>query len=405
MTAPTRCPVSSDFDPFGQELPSREAPVFFSEVLDGYVVTRHADVALVLRDGASFTVADNGQPVTPLGRHAERTLADGGFVVTRVLGSDDSPLHTARRKLLRAPFTTEAMSHWEPRIRATFAERLERIAPIGRADLVADVFVDATAIIALDFMGVPNDEIAEAKHFADGMLRFLFGRPSDDEQVATCELMLAHQAYARDLLARIRANPEGPGLLPYAVRLSVEQPDLFPDEWLLGLATTSLAAAHETTSAASANAIVLLLRNRSVWEALCADPGQIPNAVEESLRLGPSVTAQRRRCLEDTVVGDVTIPAGARVLALIAAGNRDDEVFASADDLELDRSNARTHLAFGFGAHLCLGAPLARLELRVLLEELTRRLPDLRLDDAELTYEPSVASCGPRSVLVSWKTQ
>src|SRR5438132_3478650 len=149
MTAPTGCPVSSDFDPFGQDLPAGERPVLFSEVLDGYVVTRHADVALVLRDSASFTVADNGQPVTPLSPQAERTLADGGFVVTRVLGSDDSPLHTARRKLLRAPFTTEAMSHWEPRIRAIFAERIERIAPLGCADLVADIFTDATVIIAL----------------------------------------------------------------------------------------------------------------------------------------------------------------------------------------------------------------------------------------------------------------
>ena len=377
-------------------------PACFDEALDRWIVTRYAEVARVLRDADAFTVADNGRPTTPLCPAAEQALADGGFVATTVLGSDDSPQHADRRKLLRVPFTSGAIATWEPRVRAVITDGIDSLIERGEADLVRDLLSNCAAVIALDFMGVPRDEVEDAKHFADGTLRFLFGQPTEDEQLATCRQMVDHQQFARHLLARIKADPSGPGLLAYVVRLSNEHPDLFPDEWLLGLATTSLAAAHETTAGAAGNALVLLLRHRQAWEALCADPTLIPNAVEECLRLGTSVTAQRRRALVDTMVGGVAIPAGARVLALMADANRDESQYTCPGDLDLSRPNARTHLAFGFGAHLCLGAPLARLELRVLLEELTRRIPHLRLDAQELTYETTVATRTPCSLRVSW---
>ncbi len=140
-----------------------------------------------------------------------------------------------------------------------------------------------------------------------------------------------------------------------------------------------LIAGHETTTSMAANAVVTLMRHRDAWDRLCADRALIPNAVEEILRFDSSVITWRRKALEAVEVAGVSIPEGADVLLALCSGNRDDAHFAPADRFDIARDNARTHLSFGFDIHYCLGAPLARLELRVILEELTRRLPSLRL--------------------------
>ena len=258
-------------------------------------------------------------------------------------------------------------------------------------------------MVALEFMGVPDNEVSTAKRFAAGIMDFKFGRPSEAEQVATCQLMVQNQEYSRDLLERIKADPSGPGFLQNLIRAWEEDPDLFEEPFLLGLATTTVAAAHETTSHAAANALLLLLQERTRWEALCADPDLIPQAVEECLRLGPSLTGLQRMCVKDAVVAGVPIPAGSKVLLSVASGNYDEAMFPEAENFDPNRSDARRHLTFGFHAHTCLGAPLARLQMRVALEELVRRLPHMRLvEGQEITYAPSASPHGPRTLLIEW---
>ena len=409
------CPVSQGFDPFGPAYQADPAgslraartaePIFYSPVLDCYVVTRWADIREVLKDTRSFTAEHNGEPITPLPPAALDVLDRGGFVRTRVLGSDDSPLHGRRRQALRQPFLPEHRATLEPRVRAVVNGYIDRFAAAGRADLVAELFAEAPAVVALEFMGVPESDVATVKRFADGTLAFLFGRPSAEEQIASCELMVAHQAYARDLIRRLQDDPTGPGLLPHAVRAAREDPGLFSEEWLVGLATTTLAAAHETTSGALANAVLLLLGGgRAGWKAIAANPGLIPTAVEECLRLGPSLTAQRRVCTSDAEIGGVRIPTGARVLVALASGNCDAEAFTASESFDIRREDASHHVTFGFGAHLCLGAPLARLQMRVALEELVRRLPHLRLvPDQAIEYPVNAAARTPRALLVEWE--
>lgn len=409
------CPISQGFDPFSAVYQADPAgwmadartssPVFFSALLDCYVVTRWSDIREVMKDTRAFSTEGNGEPFTPLPNAALAVLDRGGFVRTKVLGSDDSPEHARRRKALRQPFQPELRETLEPRIRAVVNGYIDRFVRRGNADLVSELFAEAPAVVALEFMGVPNEDVATAKRFADGTLAFLFGRPSADEQVHRCEAMVRHQAYARDLIRRLQDDPSGPGLLPHAVRAAADDPDLFGEEWLIGLATTTLAAAHETTSGALANAALLLLGDaRAGWQAICADPGLIPTAVEECLRLGPSLTAQRRTCTNDTEIGGVRIPAGAKVLVALASGNVDADAFDEPESFDVRRQEANRHLTFGFGAHLCLGAPLARLQMRVALEELTRRLPHLRLvDDQTIEFPVNAAARAARALLVEWE--
>jgi cytochrome P450 len=146
-----------------------------------------------------------------------------------------------------------------------------------------------------------------------------------------------------------------------------------------------------------------LMRHREAWDRLCADPARIPNAVEELLRFDSSVITWRRKTLRTAEVAGVSIPEGANVLLVLCSGNRDDAQFAAPDRFDVMRANARTHLSFGFDIHYCLGAPLARLELRVILEELTRRLPTLRLvPDQQWTFPPNTSFRGPSELWVEW---
>ena len=163
-----------------------------------------------------------------------------------------------------------------------------------------------------------------------------------------------------------------------------------------------LMAGHETTTNQSASAVRALLREPGAWERLREHPDEIPNAVEELIRFESSVIAWRRRTRVPVTLSGVEIPADAQVLTLLGSANRDDEIFDDGEQLVLDRKNARNHVSFGFGSHYCLGAPLARLELKIFLEVLTQRLPGLELLPAEYRYLANTSHRGPLSLPVTY---
>lgn len=409
------CPHSRGFDPYGDAFRrdpasavSDEPSIFYSPLLGYYVVTSHADIRAICRDEQTFSVRRNGEPVTPLSSAAVDVLADSGFQRTTVLGVDDSPQHMMRRKLLREPFIPESVERREPRVREVFSSYIDRIVTAGHADLVAQVLREAPAVVALEFMGVPGEDVDQLKRSAEGTLDFLFGRPSAARQVAMCEQAASNQAYARALVDRLldHDDEDSPGLLAHAVRVHRGHPEVFDRGWLVGLATTTMAAAHETTTGALAGALLILLsEQRSSWEALCARPELARSAAEECLRVCSPVSTIRRECRRDTVLGGVRIPAGAMLLLVIGAANRDEDAFADSHRFELQRADARRHVAFGFGAHMCIGAPLARLQIRVGLQELSRRLPHMRLRDGSermIEWPENLSAHAPRSLPVEW---
>jgi cytochrome P450 len=174
-------------------------------------------------------------------------------------------------------------------------------------------------------------------------------------------------------------------------------------EEIINIVYGLLLAGHETTTSMSANAIVTLMNHRHAWDRLCADPALIPSSVEELLRFDSSVITWRRKAVKAVEVAGVPIPDGAKLLLALCSGNRDDAHFPDPERFDIDRENGRTHLSFGFGIHYCLGAPLARLELKVILEELTRRLPSLRLVAGQpRDFPPNTSFRGPARLLVEW---
>ena len=164
-----------------------------------------------------------------------------------------------------------------------------------------------------------------------------------------------------------------------------------------------LFAGHETTTNLLGNSFHRLLVDRPSWEAICREPGLIPNAIEEVLRFDSSVITWRHKAKQAVDIGGVSVPAEAKLLLLLGSANRDPAVFADPNRFDIRRPNAREHLSFGYGVHNCLGAPLARLEARVVLEEVSRRLPTLRLaGNTALEFPASISMRGPCSLKVEW---
>jgi hypothetical protein len=162
-------------------------------------------------------------------------------------------------------------------------------------------------------------------------------------------------------------------------------------------------AGHETTTQASANGMKVLLENRDQWDALCQNPDLIPNAVEEILRYDSSIFAWRRVTTKDAKIGEFDIPKGSKVLMAIGSGSRDEKVFGDGDKFNIFRKQDKKHLAFGNGAHFCMGAPLARLEMKIILEELTNRLPHMQMtENQKWEYIPTLTFRGVQKLLIEW---
>ena len=273
----------------------------------------------------------------------------------------------------------------------------------GRAEIVSALTWELPTLVLFDILGVPPEDVAAVKEGAANRLLFMFGRASEAEQVEIATGMASFWRYCEALAEDRRADPREDFTSDLVHTPDREGQPLTQQEVstiLFGL----LLAGHETTTNILGNALRRLLEQRSSWEEIGADPTLIPNAVEEVLRFDSSVIHWRRRSVVSVELSGVPIPADSDILVSIGAANRDPEVFAEPDSFDIHRANANEHLSFGSGPHLCLGASLARLEARVVLEELSAALPGLRLSRGQrFEFMPIIAFRGPRALHVEWQ--
>lgn len=413
---PTGCPVSSlaaNFDPFRgayQVNPAdslaparREEPVFYSPLLDYWVVTRYSDIEAIFRDPTTFSAAITLEQISPISDEAMDILRKYEFAPGPTIVNEDEPGHTAHRRALMEPFELDSVNQLVPRIHEVITEYVDRFIKRGSADLIDDLIYEVPCIIALMFIGVPDEDIETCRKFGMQQTLFTWGRPDGSEQERVATGLGQYWEFAGKLIQRLKENPDGPGWIPHAIRVQTANPELISDNYLQNLMMSGILAAHETTTNAAANAFRTLLENRQAWEEMCNDLTLIPKVVEECLRYAGSVVAWRRITTADVNVGGVDIPAGSRLLIVTASANRDDAVFEGPDTFDIHRPNARRHLTFGVGAHTCMGATLARAEMRAFLEILGTRLPHMRLvEGQDYTYLPNTSFRGPEHILVQW---
>jgi cytochrome P450 len=267
---------------------------------------------------------------------------------------------------------------------------------------VAAMSYDLPAMVLFHVLGVPDRDVAQVKAWAGNRIELYYGRPTAAEQVERTRNLVPFWKY---VVALVRGKLEKPAddLTGDLIRMRDGDDSVLTVNEIASVMITLLVAGHETTTAQITNGLLHFLGQRHYWELICHQPALIPAAVEEMMRYDPSVCTWRRMVAHDTRIGGVELPAGANVLLMLNSANRDEEIFQHADDISVPRENVKEHLAFGYGIHYCVGAPLARLEMTVLFEELTRRLPSLRLAPGQkLAYTRNISFRGPIALQVAW---
>ncbi len=396
------------FDPFDLSNPHAtwahlrdEQPVFFDSTTGYFIVTRHADIKGVFDDWKTFSSENAQAPMRPMCEEGRRIMREGGFTAYSGLSARIPPEHTRIRKIVQGAFGPRRFKAIEPKIEAIIDRTLNRIAMKRKADFFREVAYEVPAFVLFTLIGVPDEDVPKVKDWAVSRALLTWGNLSDAEQIPHAHKMVEYWAYCRALVEARKAEP-GDDLPSDLLKLQSEGAEI-SDEEIAGIMYSVLFAGHETTTTLMANAVIALMQNRTAWEALKADPSAIPGAIEEILRYSPSIVAWRRRALADAEIGGVKVPVGSDILLIMGSGNRDESVYPHGESFDIFRDNARTHLSFGYGIHFCLGFQLAKLELTIMLRELTRRFPDMRLNEGQrIEFLRNTSFRVPSRVEIEW---
>ena len=399
---PFRDPYLADPYPFFAE--ARAAtPVFFSPELGYWIVTRYADVRRVFQNPRLFSASNALSPIKPVCPAAQTILSHGRFNADPVLTNADPPAHTRVRRLANIAFTPRRVAMMESFIRELAARFFRARFTSGRADLIRDLAWELPALVIFRVLGVPDYDVPRIKAGAESRLLFMFGHPSDENQIDLARGMSTFWNYALEMVDARAVEPRDDFTSDLLLARDRDLPALSRHE-VTTVVFGLLLAGHETTTSLLGNAMRRILGDRVTWNQICHDPHLIPNAVEEVLRFDSSVIAWRRKTTQPVEIGGVAIPADSNLLLLIGSANRDPEIFVDPERFDIHRINADEHLAFGHGAHFCLGAPLARIEARIVLEELSARYPGMRLVASQtLRFLPNTSFRGPLSLLAEWE--
>jgi cytochrome P450 len=358
-------------DPFPLYRQLRDAdPAHWSPLLKAWVLTRYDDVKRVCLDARMSS--DRLRPFFATLPSAEAArIGELIRYLTLWMVFRDPPVHTRLRRLAAKVFNVRSMHALRPDVEALTAWLLDGVGDREELDFIAEFAGPLPALVIMDMLGVPRGELARLKRLSDEMGLFIGSARDSPEKYARAEAATREMAQLfRELIAARRAAPQN-DLLSQLVALEEEGDRLSEDE-LVATCILLLFAGHETTTHHLANGLAALLRFPREAERLRADPALAPAAVEELLRYDGPIGAQVRIVQAAQDFHGRVMQPGERVFLLLNAANRDERAYPDPDRLDLARSGV-PHLTFGFGAHICLGFPLARLEGQVALPAVLAR--------------------------------
>jgi cytochrome P450 len=351
-----------------------EDPVHWDPFLHAWVVTRYVDVIHVLHY-FSANRTPTPEQLSTMGLSALNPIAQ---VMVRQMLFLDPPNHTRLRALASAAFTVRRVERLRSHIQEIMDGLLDAVLSKGSMDLIADFASPAPAIVTAELLGVPVADHEQLKEwsadFAEMLGNFQHNPDRFPRILRSVEDMTS---YFRSAMQEQRLHPRD-GLVSAMMAANVDGAKLTEDEIIANLIVT-MVGGQETTTNLIGNGVLTLLRNPAAMERLRADPSIIPSAVEELLRYESPSQHTARLAPEDVELGGKRISKRQAVIAVMGAANRDPERFPDPDRLDIERKDNR-HVAFGWAAHFCFGAHLARLEGQIALATILRRLPNLALD-------------------------
>jgi cytochrome P450 family 142 subfamily A polypeptide 1 len=361
------------------------APVYWDDTGSVWGVTRHADVMAVSKRSDLFCNRLSTRPDAP--------------PVPSMINLDD-PLHKKRRNLVNKGFTPKRVAALEPHVRRICSELVERARARGRFDFVHDVAAPLPMIMIGDLLGVEPKDRDMLLRWSDAMILATSSTATQEHLIGASQAFAEFAAYNQRVVADRRSRKLSDDLMGVLVHAEIDGERL-DDEALLHDALLILVGGDETTRHVISGGTYELLRDAEQWSRLVESPELIPQAVEEMLRWVTPIQNMCRTATEDVELGGQPIRQGDKLLLLYPSANRDEAVFDRPFDFDITR-DPNDHVAFGgYGAHFCLGSSLARLELRVMFEELAARMPELALaSDAPPPRRPSNFITGIESMPV-----
>ena len=355
------------------------APVYWDERADGglWGVSLHEDVLFVAKTPELFCSSKSSRP-------------ERDSLIPSMINMDD-PDHKRRRNLVNRGFTRQRVEAHEPKIRAICRELIDAVLPKGRCEFVREIAAPLPMIMIGDLLGVEPEDRDKLLRWSDELLGGGAARslPASERRNHAAKVALEYIAYAQAVIADRRMHPRD-DLMSILVHGEIEG-DRLSEVEIIQESLLILVGGDETTRHVITGGMLALIQNPAERARLAADPRGVPTAVEELLRWVTPIQNMNRTATRDTELRGQKIRAGDRLLLLYPSANRDERVFREPFRLDLRRS-PNHHVAFGGpGTHFCLGASLARLELRVMFEELLTRMPELTLavPARELSYRPS----------------
>ncbi len=350
------------------------APVYYDPSSDLWGIALHADIMAISKQPELYSSAIHG------------SRPDAPRIPSMI--NQDPPRHRIQRNLVHAGFTPKRVKRLEPRIRQIARELIEAISPRGCCDFVEDVAALLPMHVIGDLLGIEPGDRDLLRRWSDDLMAGSHSTAPPEAAAAAAHAFAEYAAYNRRVVADRRSKPPGEDLMSVLVHAELEGERL-DDELLLQESLLLLIGGIETTRNVISGGMEMLIRHPEQHRLLRESPAKIPNAVEEMLRWVTPIVNMNRTTTRDVELRGEKIPEHSRVLLLYPSGNRDERVFDEPERFDVERS-PNPHVAFGgFGEHFCLGASLARLELVVMFEELTKRF---REGEMRITGEVPILS-------------
>jgi hypothetical protein len=363
--------------------------VYRNEALGFVALSRHADVLAAFKDTETFS--------SRCGVSLDRDAFHENARATMSFLAMDAPRHTRMRALVSRGFTPRRVAELEPRVRALAAEHLGAVAGAGRCDFIRDFAGKLPMDVISELLGVPEEDRAQLRTWADLVVHRDEGVQGMPPAATGAALRMLQ--YFNAMLADRRERPRDD--LTGALLHAEIDGDRLSDREIIGFLFLMIVAGNETTTKLLGNALYWLSRNPEERRRVEADAGLVPAWVEETLRYDNSTQALARILARDVELHGEKLREGEKIVLLVGSGNRDERAFPEPDRFDLGRDTTRS-LAFGQGAHFCLGAALARLEGRIALEETLRRLPGFEVEPEGLVRVHSVNVRGFAAMPIRW---
>ena len=410
-------PVSEDFDlsdPAIQQCPHahyselRPERLVYVPADDAWMVLRHEDCLKVLRDPRTFSsqLGSNREQPSPEAQAEIERIGARGLARPRTLLDNDPPDHTAYRRLVSRAFTPRRMAELRPFVEGVCDDLIDSWTDPASVEFMPQFAVPLPVRVVTHVLNLPESRHDDFRRWTEASTSTIGASVSDEQHIENARTSLELQEFFVEEFERRRQDPRD-DLLSELVGARVDLDDDRGERSLdmpelVRIAQQLLVAGNETTAKLVTEMMRLLAETPGAWDDVKADPSLIGGVVEESLRLSSPNQGMSRIVMADTTLAGVDLPKGARVIAMFSSANRDEALFDDPDELSPRREHLHEQIAFGHGAHYCVGANLARLEATVALERLSARIRTYRLcDDNDFEYLPSVTLRGLKRLHIS----